>query len=121
MDSYFISLLPVCLAQTLAQTWILSYGLERSRTDLNTIPQTQINLEPLGLFAERLRVCVHGHAFKSGKFYWIGDIYDMAHQLAHYENDVHLRKHGAKEALENFKNFQKETAKAIMSVSIEFI
>jgi len=45
----------------------------------------------------------HGYASNS-KFYWEDDIYSMVKEFGKYQKDVELRKRGAKQALDDFKN-----------------
>lgn len=58
----------------------------------------------------------HGHA-SNGKFYWKDDIYDMAKELGVYQSNVQLRKPGAKQLLENFKQDRIKIVKSILMVS----
>ncbi|KIM37065.1 hypothetical protein M413DRAFT_448779 [Hebeloma cylindrosporum] len=47
----------------------------------------------------------HGYA-RSSRFFWIPDIDAMLRKLAEYEHNLHLRRPGAKKALEDFKDQQ---------------
>jgi hypothetical protein len=59
----------------------------------------------------------HGHP-SSSKFYWESDIYAMAEILGPYEKNIHMRKPGAKQALETFKAGRQAHVRSILEVAL---
>ncbi|KDQ15359.1 hypothetical protein BOTBODRAFT_290130 [Botryobasidium botryosum FD-172 SS1] len=62
----------------------------------------------------------HGHASNS-KFFWISDIYEMSQMLGVYQSDVHMRKPGAKKALDDFQASRMEHVAAIIISAHRFV
>ena len=58
----------------------------------------------------------HGYA-RGNRFFWVPDINSMLPELAKYEHDIHLRRPGAHQSLQNFKSQQKEMVVSIRGVS----
>ena len=50
-------------------------------------------------------------------FFWISDIDAMLLKLAEYEHNIHFRRPGARQALEDFKDQQNEMVETIHEVS----
>ena len=58
----------------------------------------------------------HGYA-RGCRFFWIPDIDFMLRKLAEYEHNIHFRRPGARQALQEFKNQQYDLVASIRKVS----
>ena len=69
-----------------------------------------------GLIYYEVGAWSHGYA-RGSRFFWISDINSMLLELAEFEHAIHLRRPGAHQTLQNFKNQQKEMVASIRGVS----